>query len=95
MNPINMFHQRLHSFREAIAGSPRCHKSPEWLQQEVVVLIGQAHDFDPVVIEGLRKIKRELVSLNIYDTMERRVEIDQLACDLLNDQERRLRGQVV
>jgi hypothetical protein len=87
-----IFHEKLHSLREGIGGSDW--KRPEFLSQRVKELVGLAEKCSPIDVKPLKELQKQLLTLieteSTYD-VHKRIEIDELACKILNDQEKRLR----
>ncbi len=81
-------HEDLHSLREGIGGDDW--KTPEWLQRKIKDILAQAYTASPIDIDAIRELQAQLATLQesekSYD-VAKRIEIDQLACRILNAQE--------
>jgi len=85
---LRYLHEKLTTLREGIAGSAPRKRS--WLLKEIREISEIAATDDPVISKELLKIEEGIINMS-DDDMRKRIEIDQIACKILNDQEDRIR----
>ena len=90
MSELKRLHNRLHTLREGIAGDS--FRNVVWLCTEALELLNIAKVVDPEIVPDLEKLKCGLVTL-INEDVDNRVELDQIACKILNEQEDRVRKE--
>jgi len=84
---MRYLHEKLHAFREGIAGDNI--KPAAWLKKELREIIPIAELDDPRILANLANIERMLEELHGLN-MRLRIEIDQIVCKIINEQDQRL-----
>jgi hypothetical protein len=86
-------HEKLHTLREGIGGVDW--KTPEFLNRLCQDVLNMSNTYAKEDTTDLKKLKKQLETLteteNTYD-VHKRLEIDELACNILNNQEKRIKG---
>lgn len=85
---MKYLHERLHTLREGIAGSsPR---TIRWILNEISQILPIARIDDSHIVPELLRLQKGLETTEDND-WGKRVELDQIASNILNYQERRYR----
>lgn len=88
---MRYLHERLHTLREGIAGDSIRPKT--WLLKELSQILPIARVDDEVIVPDLVRLYDGVTLMKNTD-WAKRVELDQIACNILNSQEERYRGMV-